>query len=347
MPTTQPEKPRLAPRRAKDAVKGRERKPPEALFDAFWRTGELALLFGEPGAGKSVLAVQIADSLARGTRLLSPDAPLKKRIKTLYIDLVLSEKQFRERYSGYKFAGDLYRETPLEGGDLFEFVAAMVARYGFKAVIIDDLSLVSRTADGTQEALALMHALRQMAVEMSVSILVLADAYPFVYENQSPERGLRRSRILCGVADSVFALYDGKVIQTRSRSGEKVWTAKNKLCCRIEELEDGMLGMVLEPPEIDHATREQIVDIKRMHDTDGMTFRQIAAQIEISKSQAQRLYSQCTPKMDASVTKMRKQEDEEDAHQAELDAWVESGGMIMYDYTEKQWVKAPKPDSDP
>ena len=103
-----------------------------------------------------------------------------------------------------------------------------------------------------------------------------------------------------------------------------------------------MLGMVLEPPEIDHGTLEQIVDIKRMHDTDGMTFRQIAAEIEISKSQAQRLYTQWTPEMDANVTEMRKQEDEEDALAAELDAWVESGGKIMYDYTEEQWVKAPK-----
>ena len=362
-PTMRFEIPRLAPRRAKDAVKGRERRPPEALFDVCWREGELALLFGEPGSGKSVLAVQIAESLARGEPLMQNaqrssmqnaectmhnlrSKRQKKRMKTLYIDLVLSEKQFRERYAEYKFDGNLYRETPFDGEDLFEFVAEMVARWGFRAVIIDDLSLVSRTADGTQEALALMHALRQMTVDRNVSVLVLADTYPFVYENQSPERGLRRSRVLCGVADSVFALYDGQVIQTRSRSGEKVWTEKNKLRYRIEELDDGMLGMVLEPPEIDDETIEQIVEIKRMHDRGGKTFRQIAAEIEISKSQAQRLYSQWTSEIEASVTERRKQEAREQAHQAQLDAWVASGGKITYDYKKQQWVKAPKTDPD-
>ena len=58
----------------------------------------------------------------------------------------------------------------------------------------------------------------------------------------------------------------------------------NELCYWIEELDSGMLGMVLEPPEIDRETRRQIVDIKRMHDTDKMTFRQIAAEIEPATS---------------------------------------------------------------
>lgn len=336
------------PRRAKDAVKGTKRKPPEALFDAFWREGELAMLFGEPGSGKSVLAVQIADSLARGTNPMQSaqckvhNVNRRKRQKVLYIDLVLSEKQFGERYSEYDFAPNLIRETPPEGEGLFGFVAAMVTRYGYKSVIIDDLSLVSRTADGTHEALALMHHLRSLTVETGVSVLVLADTYPFVYENHSPERGLRRSRVLCDVADSVFALYEGKVVQTRSRSGEKVWTQHNQLRYRIEELDNGMLGMILEPPEVDLSQREQIAGIKRMHDHGKMTFRQIAAEIGISKSQAQRLFTQWTPEIEEAVMKKSKENAERKAHNADLDAWRASGGLIKYDYTKKQWTKAPK-----
>src|SRR5690348_4026606 len=93
------------PRRAREIVRGKAAKPPEALFDAFWRAGELALLFGEPDSGKSVLAVQIADSIARGkpaevvSGRWSVANKSKKKKKVLYIDLVLSEKQFKERYS--------------------------------------------------------------------------------------------------------------------------------------------------------------------------------------------------------------------------------------------------------
>lgn len=340
--TTRLETGTAGPRRANDTVMGRMRKPPEALFDACWREGELALLFGEPGSGKSLLAVQIADAIARGTRLLSPETSRKRRQKVLYIDLVLTEKQFRERYSEYRFATDLYREAPPDGEDLFRWTAAMVARFGFKAVIIDDLTLVTRTADGTREALILMYALRRLTVETGVSILVLADTYPFVHENQSPERGLRRSRVLCGIADSVFALYEGKVVQTRVRSGERVWTLQNTLRYRIEDLANGLLGLVLEPPEISYALREKIVDIKRLHDTYKQTFRRIGAKLGISKSQAQRLYSRWTPEIDSEVTAKRNEIAEQKAYQAELDAWRATGGLIRYNDKEKRWVKATK-----
>ena len=44
----------------------KEFKAPEKLFDEFWREGELTLLFGAGGLGKSVLAMQIAEAIARG-----------------------------------------------------------------------------------------------------------------------------------------------------------------------------------------------------------------------------------------------------------------------------------------
>ena len=37
--------------------------PPGMLFGEFWRQGELTLFFGAAGTGKSVLAMQIADSV--------------------------------------------------------------------------------------------------------------------------------------------------------------------------------------------------------------------------------------------------------------------------------------------
>src|SRR5580765_3916158 len=84
--------------------------PPEMLFDEFWREGELALLFGASGTGKSVLAVQIADAIARG-RPIDGFRMSEKRQKVLYVDLDLSEMQFRVRYNNdgkhYKFSENL------------------------------------------------------------------------------------------------------------------------------------------------------------------------------------------------------------------------------------------------
>jgi len=104
-------------RRANDAFAAGV-KPPRPLFGEFWREGELALLFGAAGTGKSLLAVQLAESLARGRRFEGLDGPAKP-LSVLYVDLVLSDAQFVMRYSrdtrggarrGYRFSARFFRD---------------------------------------------------------------------------------------------------------------------------------------------------------------------------------------------------------------------------------------------
>lgn len=61
----------------------------EKVFDEFWRGGELALMLGPAGAGKSLLAVQIADALARGREMDGFVMPFWRREKVLYVDLAV------------------------------------------------------------------------------------------------------------------------------------------------------------------------------------------------------------------------------------------------------------------
>ena len=74
---------------------------PRALWDSFWYEGELSCLFADSNVGKSILAVQIADRIARTDNVL-------------YLDFELSEKQFQLRYTNehgelYTFPDKLYR----------------------------------------------------------------------------------------------------------------------------------------------------------------------------------------------------------------------------------------------
>jgi hypothetical protein len=69
--------------------------------------------------------------------------------------------------------------------------------------------------------------------------------------------------------------------------------------CRIDSLESGLLGMRFELPDVSDERRDQICEIREMHDTDKMTFRQIAEQLEITKSSAQRLYAEWRPELAA------------------------------------------------
>src|SRR5687767_9730595 len=53
-------------RKANDCVIVDSAGPAEMVFDEFWRRGEVALMFGASGAGKSLLAMQAAEAIARG-----------------------------------------------------------------------------------------------------------------------------------------------------------------------------------------------------------------------------------------------------------------------------------------
>ncbi|MGE3467963.1 MAG: AAA family ATPase [Pyrinomonadaceae bacterium] len=96
--------------------KERKAYSPE-LFADLWRKGEVAILFGSKNSGKSVLAVQLAEAIARGKRLETGDPrhearsvnslvhqiqDLRSRTqdqKVLYFDFQRTPEQWNERYS--------------------------------------------------------------------------------------------------------------------------------------------------------------------------------------------------------------------------------------------------------
>ena len=71
---------------------GIPRRPPRLLFDEFWREGELAVLFGDCGVGKSVLATQIGDAITSGT-CVGPLRITAEMQEVRYIDLKLTRAQ--------------------------------------------------------------------------------------------------------------------------------------------------------------------------------------------------------------------------------------------------------------
>jgi hypothetical protein len=98
-----------------------ERPDPRSLFGDFWLEGELAILFSDAGRGKSLLGVQIADSIARG-KPIAPVPMTARPRKVLYFDFEFSAKQFEMRYSAdespkdsYRFPKNFHRAEPAEG----------------------------------------------------------------------------------------------------------------------------------------------------------------------------------------------------------------------------------------
>lgn len=297
------------PRKANDYLRMHAGKPlPSKLFDEFWREGELALLFGPSGTGKSLFAMQIAEALARGRPIDGFCMPTKRQ-RVLYVDLKLSDRRFKARYDPYRFSENLHRLKLATTDKLCDQLRKTIAAERFRIVVIDDLSAIRQTYDGTRETLKLMRQLARLRDELEVSILVLSDCREPRNGVVISERDLLRSRILCDAADSAFAIsvhptcpYSRTILQTRSPE-LKVWNGSNAPTCWIKTTESGMLGLVFDKrfrPKLDDERGKLICEIKRRWDA-GETYRQIASTLGISAATASRLRKKWQPGMENAL----------------------------------------------
>src|SRR5436309_1869654 len=79
--------------------------------------------------------------------------------------------------------------------------------------------------------------------------------------------------------------------QISSQAAELGWTSENAVTCMIEDLDSGLLGFEFFLPEPEFKEQCLICEIKRFHDTDGRSFRQLARDLNMSKSRVARLYA--------------------------------------------------------
>jgi hypothetical protein len=151
-------------------------------------------------------------------------------------------------------------------------------------------------------------------------MLVLTDSAEPGRSGVVSEADLRRSRILCSVADSVFAIGcepNGHryIIQTRQRNAPILWNPRNAPVGVITRPENGLLGILFDErfePRMDEETRLLICRVRAMRDG-GATYRDIAKALEISKTRAVRLYKKWTPAMGTFEPVKREEEQHDDA----------------------------------
>ena len=326
------------PRKANDCfMDAKHLGPANLLFDEFWREGEVSLMFGASGVGKSVLATQIADGLSRGSGILGFKMTAKRQ-KVLYVDLRYSQRQFNTRYSSdvprngsyrpFKFSENLYRQRPEPDEDLNEWLRKMVSENGFGIVVIDDLSAVRNTCDGTRETLALMRDLRRLNDKFGTSILVLAGAREPGRTGLVSEADMQRARVLCDAADSVFAI--GKhprscenryLVQTRSMNAPTVWNGTNAPVCSLTKIDGNFLGFTFDErfqPKFDEEKIDLICNVNAAR-KNGASLRDIADLFEISKSTVARLLKLFRPSMLDGYTLDESDYDEYDDDESEME----------------------------
>ncbi len=195
--------------------------PPDMLFGELWYEGELCIMFADTNLGKSILAVQIADSISNGKPIGSFKLEAKPQ-RVLYFDFELTMKQFQARYSNnYE---DNYQFSPLldrasinpdmvipDCFDSFEAYLAFslqksVTDCQAKVLIIDNLTYLRNEAERAKDALPLMKELKELKDKYGISILALAHTPKRDLSKPITENDLGGSKMLMNFCDSAFAI---------------------------------------------------------------------------------------------------------------------------------------------
>jgi|GEM_PF-709406 len=301
------------------------RREPEAkqLFGELWHQGELCMLFADTNIGKSVLAVQIGESIARG-QSIAPFACQAPPARVLYIDFELSKTQFGLRYShgeeDYRFSDNFFRaqynfipDPPPNVNENELLIAGIeykVNQAKATVLIIDNITCLRGGTENSAVALALMKSLKALKTEHNLSILVLAHTPKRRNATQPISADdLHGSKLLINFADSAFAI--GKstadtdlcyLKQIKQRNTRQRYGQDNVALCRIQK-PGTFLHFTFEgnSPERHHlltytaASRQQLANKIATLSAKGHSQREISNQLGVGLATVNRLLHGCFP----------------------------------------------------
>jgi hypothetical protein len=302
------------------------RPQPKMLFGEFWFEGELCILFADTNVGKSILAVQIADSISTGTRIIGLKLEAVKQ-KVLYFDFELSDKQFELRYSDdyhfhYKFDENFFRaeidpdSIIPDGYKIFEeylFVCLENAIIEKQAtiLIIDNLTYLSSETEKAKTALPLMKLLKKLKGKYGLSILALAHTPKRDSSKLLDKNDLQGSKMLINFCDSSFAI--GESTQDKSlrylkhmkvRSTPFIYTKENVILCQIEKIHNFLkfefIGFGSEYEHLKMKSDKEISELESsilsLKETEpNLSYGQIAERLGTNKMKVKRVFDKINP----------------------------------------------------
>jgi len=295
---------------------------PKMLFGEFWFEGELCILFADTNLGKSILGVQISNSISRGEQI--PGFKLeaiKQRI--VYFDFELSDKQFEIRYSKqyadhYEFNDYFYRaeinsDAPIpEGYESFETylnqsLEQTIIETGANVLIIDNLTYLKSATETAKDALPLMKHLKALKSKFNLSILALAHTPKRDLSKPITRNDLQGSKMLINFCDSSFSIGESStdksiryLKQIKARNTEIIYDSESVCICQIDKpfnfLQFEFVSFGTERDHLKQITdkdrsteKERIIEMKQQ----GKSLREIGSELGISHMKVSRVLKDC------------------------------------------------------
>jgi len=242
---------------ANDWIEEAKKRPiPRMLFGELWFEGELCILFADTNLGKSILAVQIGNSISSGISTCGMDLQAKHQ-PVIYVDFELSDKQLECRYSQeyknhFTFNNNFHRAEIKSGVKIpkqysfEEFLCIsleqLILQHSTKVLIIDNISYLKNGTEKASEATTLMIFLNELKKKYGLSILVLAHTPKRDNTKPLSKNDLSGSKSLMNFCDSSFAIGEGfnstgarYLKQIKQRVVEEKYGLENVITCSISK----------------------------------------------------------------------------------------------------------------
>ena len=199
------------------------KKKAREVFGKFLFEGELSILFGDSGTGKSILANDMAFFVSGGGHtwegLESPNIP------SLYIDLEMSTKQFASRYAtAEEYIPDTYHRavidiSEMDGNDIFpevkNLITSMQAEQNApKFIIIDNIPNGFGSVMNANKMKKLVFEFKKLKEKFGLTILIIAHCPKRKKWSPLEKEDLGGTSDLMKFIDSAFAI-------GQSRCGKK------------------------------------------------------------------------------------------------------------------------------
>lgn len=294
---------------------------PKMLFGEFWFEGELCILFADTNLGKSILAVQIGNSISegeqiRGFQLEAPKQPI------LYFDFELSDKQFENRYSlnfeqHYNFDDNFIRveinpDATIPENQTFEdylnhSLERAIIETRAKVLIIDNLTYLKNETEKAKDALPLMKHLKALKNKYGLSILALAHTPKRDLSKPITRNDLQGSKMLINFCDSSFSIGESNtdkslryLKQIKQRNTEQIYDAENVCLCQIDKPHNFLMFEFLSfGKEWEHLKQQTEKDKENLNEKvtelkqKGRSLREIGVELGISHMKVSRILKDC------------------------------------------------------
>jgi hypothetical protein len=235
---------------------------PNMLFSEFWFENELCILFADTNVGKTILAVQIANSISKGLSIDSFKFQGAKQ-QVLYFDFELTAKQFQIRYTAdglakehsnkyYKFDDNFKRvefnsDYIYENGQGIDYIIKCieqsVVNTKAKILIIDNITYLKDEMENSKNAAPLMKDLKRLKKKYNLSILVIAHTPKRDLTKPLTVNDLAGSKQLMNFTDSCFAINKSSkeeglryIKQLKARNTAILYGEDNVIECNLIKL---------------------------------------------------------------------------------------------------------------